>query len=525
MPTDVMTLSPHETKILVALKDGSERDLGQIAQDSGLEFAQARSAVESLKAKSHLEQTREDVARLARLTHLGKLFAAMKTPELAILEKLGTGELSIGDAQNVDGHEKKHVGAAFGFLKQNGFIKVDSGKVTKSDKPSAELEAAWSAFKKLEAAADGLDWDALSEAFRVRYAPKKRGGGDSAVEIRETVTRFYRTTAEGKALAATMTVGEEQPASLTTEQLKSGKWREILASSGYRRYAIAAPPVPVVGRRDPYREFLDSVKKTLLGLGFEEMTGSLVETEFWDLDALYLPQFHPARDIHDVYFVDDPEKPGELAKQRPVADDERKAIEAVAREHEGKSQVSRSRGWGYTFDRERTTRCVLRSQGTALSARWLARRDLKSPGKYFAMARCFRYDTVDATHAPDFFQVEGIVVSEKTTFRHLLGLLKLFALEVARAPEVKFVPAYFPFTEPSVEVHMKHPTIGWVELGGAGIFRPEVTLLQGVTTPVIAWGLGLDRMAMVALGISDIRELFTNNVPNGLQTVRERLPR
>lgn len=520
-----MTLSPHETKILVALKDGSERGLDQIAQDSGLELAQARSAVESLKAKSYLEQTREDVARLARLTDLGKQFAAMKTPELAILEKLGTRELSIGDAQSVDGHEKKHVGSAFGFLKQHGFIRVDGGMVTKSDKPCGELETAWSVFKKLAAAPEGLDWDALPEAFRVRYTPKKRGGGESAVEIRETVTRFYRTTAQGKALAATMTVGEEQPASLTTEQLKSGKWREILAGSGYRRYAIAPPPVPVVGRRDPYREFLDSVKKTLLGLGFEEMTGSLVETEFWDMDALYLPQFHPAREIHDVYFVSDPEKPGEIAKQRRVDDDERKAIEAVAREHEGKSQASRSRGWGYTFDRERTTRCVLRSQGTVLSARWLARKDLKNPGKYFAMARCFRYDTVDATHAPDFFQVEGIVVSEKTTFRHLLGLLKLFALEVARAPEVKFVPAYFPFTEPSVEVHMKHPTIGWVELGGAGIFRPEVTLPHGVTTPVIAWGLGLDRMAMVALGISDIRELFTNNVPNGLQTIRERLPR
>src|SRR5262249_19036964 len=147
----------------------------------------------------------------------------------------------------------------------------------------------------------------------------------------------------------------------------------------------------------------------------EEMTGSLVETEFWDMDALFLPQFHPAREIHDVYFVSDPA--GGIAKQRSVEPDEKKAIDAVAREHEGKSQVSRSRGWGYTFDKERTTRCVLRSQGTVLSARWLAKKDLKNPGKYFAMARCFRYDTVDATHAPDFFQVEGIVVSEKTSFR------------------------------------------------------------------------------------------------------------
>jgi phenylalanyl-tRNA synthetase alpha chain len=132
------------------------------------------------------------------------------------------------------------------------------------------------------------------------------------------------------------------------------------------------------------------------------------------------------------------------------------------------------------------------------------------------MARCFRYDEVDQTHAPDFFQIEGIVSSERTSFRHLLGLLELFARRVARSEEVKFVPAYFPFTEPSVEVHMRHPQLGWMELGGAGIFRPEVTRPHGVESTVIAWGLGLDRMAMVALGVEDIRHLFTNNLPDGL---------
>ena len=171
-----------------------------------------------------------------------------------------------------------------------------------------------------------------------------------------------------------------------------------------------------------------------------------------------------------------------------------------------------SRGWGYAFDRKRTHRLVLRSQGTALSARWLQRATV--PGKYFSIARCFRYDTVDATHAPDFFQIGGIVLETGITFRHLLGLLTLFAREFARAEDVRFVPAYFPFTEPSVEIHMRHPNprIGWTELGGAGIFRPEVTGPQGVDVPVIAWGLGLDRMAMVALGIDDIRNLFTSDL-------------
>lgn len=132
------------------------------------------------------------------------------------------------------------------------------------------------------------------------------------------------------------------------------------------------------------------------------------------------------------------------------------------------------------------------------------------------MARCFRYDTVDATHAPDFIQIEGIVLSQEMTLRHLLGMLMIFAREVAQATEVRAVPAYFPFTEPSVEVHMRHPTLGWIELGGSGIFRPEVTKPFGIDVPVIAWGLGLDRMAMMALGKDDIRHLFTNNLPNGL---------
>src|SRR5262249_2520772 len=138
------------------------------------------------------------------------------------------------------------------------------------------------------------------------------------------------------------------PAQLTADMLKTGKWRDVLASTGFRRYAIAAPPQVAVGRRDPYREFLDQTKKKLLALGFEEMPGPPVETECWDMDALFLPQFHPARQIHDVYFVADPTH----TKVAPDSD-EAKTIEAVAREHEGRG-VSESAGWGYEFDRVRT---------------------------------------------------------------------------------------------------------------------------------------------------------------------------
>jgi phenylalanyl-tRNA synthetase alpha chain len=294
---------------------------------------------------------------------------------------------------------------------------------------------------------------------------------------------------------------------LTPKMLADRSWQD----KNFRPYNLSIrPPRRVAGRRNAYREFLDYVRRKLVGLGFEEMTGEIVETEFWNMDALFMPQFHPARDIHDVYFVKDPSYA--MSIEEPYSSQ-------VGAVHQNGGNTG-SKGWGYTFDHKRSRRLVLRSQGTALSARWLQR--AKKPGKYFAIARCFRYDEIDSTHAPDFFQCEGIVLGEKINFINLLGLLQLFAREIAKTDNLRFVPAYFPFTEPSVEVHIKHPSIGWTELGGAGIFRPEVTLPQGVKVPVIAWGLGLDRMAMTAMHVNDIRDLFTCNL-NKVREMRIRI--
>ncbi len=193
------------------------------------------------------------------------------------------------------------------------------------------------------------------------------------------------------------------------------------------------------------------------------MLGPIIETEFWDMDALFMPQFHSARDIHAAYYVKEP-KYGKVNE---------KLLEKVKASHEiGKGTISK--GWQYKFDINKTKQLILRTQGTALSARMLASKDLKIPGKYFAIARCFRPDVVDATHSADFNQVEGIVVEEGLDFRHLKGLLRLFAEEFAQTDQIKITPAYFPFTEPSAEIHAKHPELGWIELGGSGIFRPDL---------------------------------------------------
>ncbi|MGQ0809804.1 MAG: phenylalanine--tRNA ligase subunit alpha, partial [Nitrospiraceae bacterium] len=325
----------------------------------------------------------------------------------------------------------------------------------------------------------------------------RRGNAREPFRIDDRVTRSFSLSPSGEQIVGLLTKEglDEEVSQLTPELLKDGAWR----SKRFRKYTInlRAPRI-AAGKRHPYREFLDLVKHKLVSMGFQEMGGSLVETEFWNMDALFMPQFHPARDIHDVYFVKEPTHATTI--DEPF-------LTRVAETHQHGGNTG-STGWGYVFDKERARRLVLRSQGTAVSARTLAAGP-SVPGKYFSIARCFRYDQVDATHATDFFQVEGIVLGEDINFRTLLGLLNLFAREVAQAKESKFLPAYFPFTEPSVELHVRHPRLGWMELGGAGLFRPEVTLPLGVMVPVIAWGLGLDRMAMVALGIHDIRDLFS----------------
>lgn len=293
---------------------------------------------------------------------------------------------------------------------------------------------------------------------------------------------------------------------VTTELLTKKSWK----NKQFRRFDVTSPvPRKYSGKKHHYRTFLDSVRTRFLALGFTEMDGPIVETDFWNMDALFMPQFHSARDIHDAYYVKEP-KYGKL---------DQKLVEKVKQAHE-KGYGTGSKGWQYPFDVQRTHRCLLRTQGTACSSRMLASPTLKIPGKYFGITRVFRADVIDATHNVDFYQTEGIVIEEGLTLRHLFGLLKLFAQEFAKTTEIRIVPGYFPFTEPSCELYAKHPDLGWVELGGAGIFRPElVKPLVGKEITVLAWGIGIDRIGMFNLGLKDIRALFSHDL-SFLRTVR-----
>jgi phenylalanyl-tRNA synthetase alpha chain len=503
------SLHPLEIKVLMTLgarQPAVALKSEELAVAAELEPSQLSMAVEWLLAKALIEIQAEIVTPVVSLTRIGEEYYQTAAPIERILaaarDAAGTGKrLTIGDLQAQPGLESSDVSKAVGRLKKEGVLLIiQGGCIETTGRSSPTTEALRPLLEEVHGFSRELTSFSPERQQLIEDYSVKRGNAKEPFRVDERVTRSFVLSPSGtSAVEQLMNQGlVEEVSQLSPELLKDGSWRQ----KRFRKYTISlrAPRVGT-GKKHPYREFLDIVKAKLVSMGFQEMRGALVETEFWNMDALFMPQFHPARDIHDVYFVKQP-------THAAVADES--ILSKVGKVHENGGKTGSS-GWGYAFDLQRAKRLVLRSQGTAVSAHTLAASP-NIPGKYFSIARCFRYDQVDATHATDFFQVEGIVLGEDINFRTLLGLLNLFAHEVAQAKEVKFLPAYFPFTEPSVELHVRHPRLGWMELGGAGLFRPEVTVSLGVTAPVIAWGLGLDRMAMVALGIHDIRELFTDNL-------------
>lgn len=502
--TVLESLHPLENKFLLAFERSGDRSAKEIMAVSGLDESRLDMAAGWLVAKSLIEPAGEEVTTYVTLTETGVDYREKGTPENRIIAALREGKrFTVKDVIQSWGLEPSEVSSATGSLKTSKIIRIVQGGVLELDPAgsTASYDRVQGTIAKAGREPVLLESFPKDEQDIIHENFHKRGKGKGIFRVTEKKNRSYRITETGKGILDLIRergAVTEEAAALTPEMLKQGSWKKVR----FRSYNIALkPPRASIGRKHPYREFLDMVKYRFVSMGFEEMRGSLVENEFWDMDALFMPQFHPARNIHDVYFLKDPTHCSRI--EAPYG----RQVAAAHRDGGGTG----SSGWKYDFDMERARRLVLRSQGTAVSARTLASKP-KVPGKYFSIARCFRYDAVDATHAPDFNQVEGIVLGEDINFRTLLGLLKLFGREIARAKEFQFRPAYFPFTEPSVELHVKHPDLGWIELGGAGIFRPEVTLPLGVDVPVIAWGLGLDRMAMVALEIKDIRDLFSTDL-------------
>ncbi|KAG6577636.1 Phenylalanine--tRNA ligase alpha subunit, cytoplasmic, partial [Cucurbita argyrosperma subsp. sororia] len=294
---------------------------------------------------------------------------------------------------------------------------------------------------------------------------------------------------------------------LTRENLQRGDWREL----EFKEYNFNAKGQPLEGGHlHPLLKVRQQLKNIFRQMGFEEMpTNNFVESSFWNFDALFQPQQHPARDAHDTFFLQAPASTRELPEDY---------VERVKQVHE--IGGFGSKGYGYDWKREEANKNLLRTHTTAVSSRMLYLLAQKpfAPKKYFSIDRVFRNEAVDRTHLAEFHQIEGLICDRGLTLGDLIGVLYDFFSRLGMS-KLRFKPAYNPYTEPSMEIFSYHEGFKkWVEVGNSGMFRPEMLLPMGLPDDVrvIAWGLSLERPTMILYGVDNIRDLFGHKVDLGL---------
>jgi phenylalanyl-tRNA synthetase alpha chain len=253
-------------------------------------------------------------------------------------------------------------------------------------------------------------------------------------------------------------------------------------------------PGVFVARTHPLKDTIDEIREIFVTLGFTEIIGSMTQPSFWNFDALFTPQDHPARELQDTFYLD-----GLFAKKIGTSEQIRKISE------------SHKKNWRYHWDINEAKKMVLRTHTTCVTIKHLAE-NKPDEARVFSLGRVFRNEKVSYKHLVEFNQIEGVVVGKNATLRDLMGIQREFYRRIG-ITKIKFWPTFFPYTEPSLQTMVYNDKLKkWVELFGMGIFRPEVTKPLGITKPVLAWGGGIERIAMLKYELDDVREFYSNNL-------------
>ena len=489
-----VALHPMEKMVLRSAAERGRATFRELAEELGMKVDAVAKAAERLQMKGLARVEEVIVDRIAHLSEEGMEYASIGLPERRLVEELRArgGVADLDELKGALGARAVEIGII--WAKRNGWIEI-----AKSDGrtllrlvryPSEPTEEE----RVLQLLAEGPR--RMGELGALVSACERLARRAGLVTIKEVREHVVTPTEEGVNLAAHVETLEEV-SQLTPELIKTGRWRSVELS----RYDVYAPVKPVFAAREhPLTSLIRKVREAFVELGFQEVKGPLVELAFWNFDALFQPQDHPAREMHDTFYLAWPERgrvPETLA-------------ERVRAAHENGGGTG-SKGWRYRWSVEEASRLILRTHTTATTIRYLAEHR-EPPVKVFSVDRIFRNEKVNWKRLAEFHQIEGILMDRDVGLKHLMGVIREFYARLG-LKDVRFRPSYFPYTEPSAEVDVYLKELGkWVELGGMGVFRPEVTRPLGVEHPVLAWGLGLERLAIIIYGVEDIRELYRNDL-------------
>ena len=444
-----------EKKIINSLKENPKQNPETLEKSTGLSPDQIRRGIEWLKLKD-LAIVDESSSSVFSLGKNGLESLKLGLPERRLLNLLKDAPKKLSDLQKELGPV---FGPAMGLCKKNNWVEASSEQISAKN-PPAELpgEKTLSQIGNEKISENDVDKSDLSALLKrpdfIIDTPQK--------------TKIISLTDDAKKI-------------------------EFSESSGAIDVEAKVPEV-FVARTHPLKDTIDEIREIFVTLGFSEINGNMTQPSFWNFDALFTPQDHPARELQDTFYLDkiSAKKIGTPEQIRKVSD-------------------SHKKNWRYQWDIAEARKMVLRTHTTCVTIKHLAE-NKPDEARVFSLGRVFRNEKVSYKHLVEFNQIEGVVVGKNATLRDLMGIQREFYKRIG-ITKIKFWPTFFPYTEPSLQTMVYNERLGkWVELFGMGIFRPEVTKPLGINKPVLAWGGGIERIAMLKYGLDDVREFYNNNL-------------
>lgn len=479
----IATLHPLERQVLPFLAD--DVTVEELKTKTGMQDVEIIRALQWLSNKQVLilDKTSRFIVSLGSN---GNFYLSQGLPERRFLDALSDGPLSLHHVREKASLNGDELNVCVGKLKKMGAI-LFGQELSLTPKGRQLLQSTFPEEHFLSSLP--RDTSTLSAEEQQVYKDLKE-------------RRDFLQTKEEKIFTITLTdlgrelITAELPTdfvdAITPDVLRTGVWK----TGTFRRYdtEINVPKL-TGGRIHPLSLLIRQIRRIFMDMGFQEMEGPWVETAFWCMDSMWIPQDHPSREVQDTFYL--PYQgtfPEALAKK-------------VAVSHETGGQTG-SKGYKYTWNPQLAKQLLLRTHTTATTFRYFGEKNIQAPAKYFYVGRIFRNEALDATHLSEFHHVEGFIMDDGLTLRDLMGYIQEFYRRLG-VTKIKFKPTYNPYTEPSLECYGYNEHIGkWIELINCGIFRPESLEPFGITKPVIAWGFGLERLAMLVYGQQDIRQVF-----------------
>ncbi|KEQ56828.1 Phenylalanine--tRNA ligase alpha subunit protein [Marine Group I thaumarchaeote SCGC RSA3] len=445
-----------EKKIITSLKDNPKQTPEILQNSTGLSPDQIRRGIEWLKLKE-LANVDESKSSIISLGKNGKESLEKGLPERRLLDLLENGPKKLNHLQKELG---PIFGPAMGLCKKNNWIETTSDQVS-----------------SIFASNDELPGEKTLKQIGNEQLPKSLIDADDLSALLKRPDFVVEEIVKTKQITLT----------------DSAKSINLDASSGGIDVEAKVPEV-FVARTHPLKDTIDEIREIFVTLGFSEIYGNMTQSSFWNFDALFTPQDHPARELQDTFYLD-----GISAKKIATADQIKKVSE------------SHKKNWRYQWDINEARKMVLRTHTTCVTIKHLAETK-PDEARVFSLGRVFRNEKVSYKHLVEFNQIEGVVVGKDANLRNLMGIQREFYKRIG-ITKIKFWPTFFPYTEPSLQTMVYNERLGkWVELFGMGIFRPEVTKPLGITKPVLAWGGGIERIAMLKYSLDDVREFYNNNL-------------